>query len=424
MSTRVKSFFVVMALLAYAILCRPVSSLALTLDECYKAARENYPLVRQYNLIELSREFTVENAAKGYYPQLSFSASATYQSDVTELPFDIDGVDFGLDKDQYQLVLELQQTVWDGGAIKSEKEQVRAQSDADSRQLDVTMYALNNSVNQLYFGILLIDAQIEQNRLLQELLARNHSQVAAYLEQGVANRADLDAVEVEQIEAAQTEGELHVNRRAYVDVLALLTGLKLTADVFLVKPLGEVPTVGGNNRPELALYDAQRRQIKVKEKGLTAQYMPRLGVFAQSAYGDPGLDILKGGFEFYCVAGIKLSWTIDGLYTRHNDKRLLDLNRSDIDVEEAAFLLNNRMEEAQHSRTVERLEMLMENDDEIIRLRTSIRQSAEAKVANGTLSVTEMLREVTAEDQARQAKAIHEVQRLQAIYDIKYTVNL
>ena len=424
MSTRVKSFFVVMALLAYAILCRPVSSLALTLDECYKAARENYPLVRQYNLIELSREFTVENAAKGYYPQLSFSASATYQSDVTELPFDIDGVDFGLDKDQYQLVLELQQTVWDGGAIKSEKEQVRAQSDADSRQLDVTMYALNNSVNQLYFGILLIDAQIEQNRLLQELLARNHSQVAAYLEQGVANQADLDAVEVEQIEAAQTEGELHVNRRAYVDVLALLTGLKLTADVFLVKPLGEVPTVGGNNRPELALYDAQRRQIKVKEKGLTAQYMPRLGVFAQSAYGDPGLDILKGGFEFYCVAGIKLSWTIDGLYTRHNDKRLLDLNRSDIDVEEAAFLLNNRMEEAQHSRTVERLEMLMENDDEIIRLRTSIRQSAEAKVANGTLSVTEMLREVTAEDQARQAKAIHEVQRLQAIYDIKYTVNL
>ena len=85
--------------------------------------------------------------------------------------------------------------------------------------------------------------------------------------------------------------------------------------------------------------------------------------------------------------------------------------------------MNNRMETAQHWRTVEKIDTLMKNDDELIRLRTNIRKSAEAKVANGTLTVTEMLREVTAEDQAKQTKALHEIQRLQALYDIKYTMN-
>ena len=81
------------------------------------------------------------------------------------------------------------------------------------------------------------------------------------------------------------------------------------------------------------------------------------------------------------------------------------------------------METAQQWRTVEKIDTLMKNDDELIRLRTNIRKSAEAKVANGTLTVTEMLREVTAEDQAKQTKALHEIQRLQALYDIKYTMN-
>ena len=398
-------------------------SAQLTLEACYRAARENYPLVRQFDLIERTKDFTVENATKSYFPQLSFSGKASYQSDVTKMPFSIPGVEFGLDKDQYQLVLELNQTIWDGGAVRNRKEEARAKSEVQKGQLEVNLYALDDRGNQLFFGMLLIDAQLAQNALLQAQLARNHGQVSACMQQGVANQADLDAVAVEQLNARQTESELRVNRKAYAEVLGLLTGRKGIDAERLVKPSVTVEPLEENRRPELSLYESQRRQLSVQEKGLTARYMPKLGVFAQGAYGDPGLNMLKGGFEPYYIAGLRLSWNISDLYTRKNDKRLLAASRDDIDVQEAVFRLNNRMEAAQHWRTVEKIDTLMKNDDELIRLRTNIRKSAEAKVANGTLTVTEMLREVTAEDQAKQTKALHEIQRLQALYDIKYTMN-
>lgn len=398
-------------------------SAQLTLEACYRAARENYPLVRQFDLIERTKDFIVENATKSYFPQLGFSGKASYQSDVTKMPFSIPGVEFGLDKDQYQLVLELNQTIWDGGTVRNRKEEARAKSEVQKGQLEVNLYALDDRVNQLFFGMLLIDAQLAQNALLQAQLARNHGQVSACMQQGVANQADLDAVAVEQLNARQTEGELRVNRKAYAEVLGLLTGRKGIDAERLVKPSATVEPLEENRRPELSLYESQRRQLSVQEKGLTARYMPKLGVFAQGAYGDPGLNMLKGGFEPYYIAGLRLSWNISDLYTRKNDKRLLAASRDDIDVQEAVFRLNNRMEAAQHWRTVEKIDTLMKNDDELIRLRTNIRKSAEAKVANGTLTVTEMLREVTAEDQAKQAKALHEIQRLQALYDIKYTMN-
>ena len=221
--------------------------------------------------------------------------------------------------------------------------------------------------------------------------------------------------------ALRYEEELTVPQLA--EVLGLLTGRKGIDAERLVKPSVTVEPLEENRRPELSLYESQRQQLSVQEKGLTARYMPKLGVFAQGAYGDPGLNMLKGGFEPYYIAGVRLSWNISDLYTRKNDKRLLAASRDDIDVQEAVFRLNNRMETAQQWRTVEKIDTLMKNDDELIRLRTNIRKSAEAKVANGTLTVTEMLREVTAEDQAKQTKAMHEIQRLQALYDIKYTMN-
>lgn len=395
----------------------------LTLEECYRAARENYPLVRQFDLIERTKEFTLENASKDYLPQLAVSGKATYQSDVTQIPFAIPGMESGLDKDQYQLALELNQILWDGGAIKNRRDEARARYEVQKGQVEVNLYALHNRVNQLYFGLLLIDAQLAQNALLQAQLVRNSKQVQVCVQQGVANEADLDAVKVEQLNARQAKSELLAGRKAYTEVLGLLTGKEHLEKQTFVKPSGHDGYARENRRPELSLYEFRRQQLAVQEKGVTAAVMPKFGLFAQGAYGDPGLNMLKGGFEPYYIVGVRLNWNISGLYTRKNDKRLLSARRDDIDVQESVFLLNNRMEMVQHQRTVEKLDTLMKNDDELIRLRTNIRKAAEAKVANGTLTVTEMLREVTAENQARQAKVLHEIQRLQALYDIKYTVN-
>lgn len=102
------------------------ASAQLTLDECHRKAQENYPLVTQYQLIRLSEEYSLANVAKGNLPQITLSGKASYQSDATTLPFDLPGVSFkGMPKDQYQVLVEIRQNLWDGGIIRNRKNRHR-----------------------------------------------------------------------------------------------------------------------------------------------------------------------------------------------------------------------------------------------------------------------------------------------------------
>ena len=398
----------------------------ITLEECQRKTQDNYPLVHQYGLVEKTKEYNLENAAKGYLPQFALSAKASYQSDVTEIPVKLPGVDLkGLSKDQYQVMLELQQKIWDGGGIRMQKKQTIAEAEVEKEKLNVDMYALNNRVNDLYFGILLLDEQIKQNTLLQDELERNYRQITAYVENGIANQADLDAVKVEQLNTKQKRVDLVSSRAAYLKMLSLLVGEALSPETVLEKPVPQstVSAVSEIRRPELALFDAQGAGLQVQEKALNVRHLPQFGLFVQGAYGNPGLDMLKNEFSPYYIAGIRLSWNFGSLYTLKNDRRVIENKRQQLDSNRDVFLFNTRLEMTQQDQSVRSLEKQMQDDDEIIRLRTNIRKASEAKVANGTMTVTDMLRDMTSENLARQTKALHEVQLLMNIYQLKYTTN-
>lgn len=396
-----------------------------TLEECQQKAQDNYPLAVQYNLIEKAREYNLENASKGYLPQFSLMGKATYQSDVTKLPVQIPNVTIkALSKDQYQAMLELKQNIWDGGEIRSQKKQIKASSDMNREQLKVDMYTLNERVNQIYFSILLLDARLTQNRLLQENLTRSYHQVTAYINNGIANSSDLDAVKVEQLNTRQSETELRISRAAYIQILSLLTGEIMGNNVELEKPSEKVSfETSVNNRPELFLFDAQNESLQATKAALNSRNLPRLGVFVQGAYGNPGLNMLKNEFTPFYIAGVRLTWNFGGLYTLRNDKKIIENNRQILHSNRNTFLFNTHLQATQENSAVQSMRALMHEDNEIIVLRENIRKAAEAKVANGTLTVIEMLRELTAENLARQAKALHEVQLLMNIYQLKHTTN-
>lgn len=399
----------------------------LTLDECRRQAQANYPLVRQYGLIEKAREYDLSNAGKGYLPQFSLSGKATYQSEITRLPVEIPGIDVKTaPKDQYQVMLEVQQTLWDGGDIRSRKRLTRAASDVEMEKQNVDMYALNDRVNQLFFGILLLDEQLKQNQLLLDDLKRTHKQVSDYIANGIASQSDLDAVSVEQLNTKQRRVELDTSRRAYLSMLSAFIGKEVSSETSLVKPpLEETGVVEGglNNRPELRWFDAQGEQLRVQEATLNTRLMPRFGLFVQGAYGNPGLNMLKDEFDTYYIAGVRMSWNFGSLYTLKNDRRRIDNSRRRIESSRDVFLFNTRLEATRQDANVISMRRQMADDNEIIRLRENIRRAAEAKVENGTLTVTDMLREITNENLARQTKALHEVQLLMNIWQLKYTLN-
>ena len=396
----------------------------LTLEECQRKTQQNYPLVHRYGLIEKTKEYSLENAGKGYLPQFSLSAKATYQSDVTALPVSMPGVNIkGLPKDQYQVAAELKQNIWDGGEISMRKKQAAASSTVEQEQLNVDMYALNSRVNDLFFGVLLLDEQLQQNKLLQEQLERTFKQVSAYLDGGLANSADLDAVKVEQLSAKQKEVELTFSRQAYLKMLALLVGEELTETTTLVRPTPEGKFFEEVRRPELSLFDAQADRLNIQEKTLKTGYRPRLGLFVQGMYGNPGLNMLEDKFKLNYMAGVRFSWNFGSLYTLKNDRKMIDADRERVLNNKEVFLFNTRLQVSQQSSAIAAMEQQMRDDEEIIRLRTNIRKAAEAKVANGTMTVIDMLREITNENMARQNKSLHGVQLLKNIYQLKYTTN-
>lgn len=402
----------------------------LSIEECYRKARQNYPLVKQYGLIDKTEDYNLSNAAKGYLPQLAFTAQATYQSDVTKLPFGpeitrLTGLEIPiLSKDQYKASVDINQTVWDGGAIASKKKAIRAKAETDRRQTDVGLYALNGRVNQLFFGILLVDAQTDQNRILQDELSRSCRRVESYIRNGVASQADLDAIRVDLVKAQQDEAQLKTTRRAYAQMLSLLTGEHIGDSTRLVRPVAGRPAATSvNNRPELALYDSQLGSLKAEDEGVTAGLMPRLSLFATGGYGKPGFDMLEDKFVLYGMAGVRLQWNIGSLYTRKNDRRRIATGMEQVENSRKTFLFDVSMEATQRNAAIDRLTEQLKYDDEIIRLRGSVRRTTEAKLAGGTATGTDLARDIDAEQSAVKARITHEIELLEAIYNLKYVTN-
>ena len=424
MDMRIKTITLFLALVSYA----PCFA-QLSIEACYEKARANYPLIKQYGLIEKTKEYNLSNAAKGYLPQVTFSAQATYQSDVTEIPINLDAIGLtgveipSVSQDQYKMELALSQTLWDGGAIRSERKTLRTQAEVDQRDMDVSMYAINERVNQLYFGVLLAEAQLEQNKVLQAELRRSCEQVSSYIKNGIAQQSDLDAIRVDLLKAKQTEAQFEHTKRAYREMLSRLIGEEIGEETRLVKPEAVRPLTKENNRPELELYQARIRNLRAQDSRITAGMMPKLGLFVTGGYGKPGLDMFEDNFKAYYLAGVRLSWNLGSLYTRKNDRRKIQTGIRSIETQRETFLFNTSLDVAQRNATIDKYIDQLKYDDEIIALRGSVKRASEAKMANGTLSGTDLTRDIHAEQSAIQDKILHEMELLQAIYNLKYVTN-
>ena len=424
MDMRIKTITLFLALVSYA----PCFA-QLSIEACYEKARANYPLIKQYGLIEKTKEYNLSNAAKGYLPQVTFSAQATYQSDVTEIPIDLDAIGLtgvkipSVSQDQYKMELALSQTLWDGGAIRSERKALRTQAEVDQRDMDVNMYTINERVNQLYFGVLLAEAQLEQNKVLQAELRRSCEQVSSYIKNGIAQQSDLDAIRVDLLKAKQTEAQFEHTKRAYREMLSRLIGEEIGEETRLVKPEAVRPLTKENNRPELELYQARIRNLRAQDSRITAGMMPKLGLFVTGGYGKPGLDMFEDNFKAYYLAGVRLSWNLGSLYTRKNDRRKIQTGIRSIETQRETFLFNTSLDVAQRNATIDKYIDQLKYDDEIIALRGSVKRASEAKMANGTLSGTDLTRDIHAEQSAIQDKILHEIELLMAIYNLRYAIN-
>ena len=419
------------ALFILMLLVLPAQGQTVTLDECQQLAEENYPLIKQYDLIRQTTDYTVSNISKGWLPQISAMAQATYQSDVMTLPDVLQrmlgqqGLQAkGIRKDQYRVGVDINQTVYDGGLISGQKDVARLEGEVQSAQTATDLYAVRKRINDLYFGILLLDEKIRLNKDLQTLLQSNLNKLNSMLAHGVAMKSDVNTVKAEKLKAEQQATELASSRKSMTDMLSVFIGREVAN---LGMPQDVVVNTHENKRPELHLFDSQIKLADAQEKLLNACLLPRLSVFAQGYYGYPGYNQFEAMFnrtwKLNGIVGVRLSWNIGALYTRKNDRAKLSTRHGLVESARETFLFNNRLLEIQQSDGIAKYRQLIVDDKEIVSLRSDVRRAAESKLEHGIIDTNNLLQEITRENQSRIDLSTHTILMLKENYDLKYTTN-
>jgi len=389
------------------------------LDTCYFLAKKNYPLTRQFELIERTKELNIENISRGIVPRIQLNGQASYQSDVTQVPGPALNIPT-ISKDQYRIYSEIVQPLTDLFNIEKHKQLASAQATVQMQQNEVALYQLEERINQLYFGILLLDEQLKQTQLVKADIQTGIKRTNAAIENGVALKSELEVLKAESLKIDQKVTSLQSGRQTFIDMLAQFTLLPTSSLKHLQKPSAPSFTTE-NNRPERMLYNKQKEIYAVKHSLVQDKTLPNFHLFFQSGYGRPALNMLDNGFDFFYIGGIRMQWNISGFYTKGREKQLLNLGQKELDVQEASFLFNTGLNITQQSHEIAKLRSLIETDKRIIQLRENIKSTAQAQLENGVITASDYLSHVNEADRAKQDLLLHEIQLLSTLYENKIT---
>lgn len=405
----------------------------LTLDDCHKMARANYPEIKQYDLIRQTKDFTIENIRKAYLPQVLVSAQATLQSAVPTYPYALktmmtaQGMSMtGMNKDQYKVQVEASQLIWDGGKSAASAKIAQTNATAQTLSADVDLYSVESRINDLFFGILLLNGQTSQLGQTVELLKSNLDKVNSLIKNGAAMQSDADAVEAELLTMKQKKIQLESSKATYRQILSLFIGKDVSSESLAIPQYCE-PSSFESFRPELAMFNARMENLSAQKKSVQASTLPNFGLFAQGYYGYPGMDYFKSmvnsNWSINGIFGIRMQWNVSAFYTKKNTMNQIDAERQMIQVQKDVFLFNNSLQSTQENQSISSLRKVLAEDEKIVELRKRVREAAESKLRNGTIDSSDLLEKITAENNAAIEKSSREIELLKAAYELKHTVN-
>jgi len=393
---------------------------SITLAECYEWAHANYPLIKQFDLIDKSREFNLTNASRSNLPRVELKGQASYQSDVTQIPISLPNLEIPeISKDQYKLYLDLYLPMTNRAEVASARRKIQVNSAIEKQEVEIELFKLRDRINQIYFGVLLLDGQSEQLQIILGDLSSAYSKTLASVENGVAIESNLDLIVAERIGIEQKILENQIMRQAFVEMLATLTNQDITSSTLFGSP-PDLLVDQEISRPELRLYELKNESLNVEFDRVSTGSMPNAGLFFQGGYGRPAINFLSNNFDAYYLGGVRLNWNLSSFYTKKEEKQTLILAQEKVENSKATFLLNSELRYKQQSGEVRKYIDLIASDQRLIELRKAIKETAELQLSNGLTTALDFIDFINAEGRARQDKVLHEVQLLRAKYELNF----
>lgn len=399
-----------------------------TIEDCIHAATINHSLYKQSSIIHQIGTYEYKNISKTYLPHLRLVAEASYQSDVTELyisnpnlPFDIQTPT--LSKDHYSAYLEASQLLWNGGISSAQKKIIEKKSAMEKIQIEIQLYDVQKEVMQLYFNILATDAYISLLRIAEDNLAQNRITVQSQLHNGIAMESDLYLIDVELLEIDKKKIEHIALKNSYIHALESYTQFDLISNATFVIPTVDFIPTHSINRAELNYFDAKSTLYTLQKKERQAMNNPSIHLFLNAGYGRPALNFLDDNFNLYGIVGLRFSWNLWNMYTQHNAMQILDLKQQSARLYKDDFIFKTTVALSKEKAEIYAVQERIAKEQEIVALRTKIREQSESRYKHGVYKTNELIRDIHAEHEAMQQQEFLLLQYAMKVYVYNFMQN-
>jgi outer membrane protein TolC len=396
-----------------------IAQQSITLDACYNAITQNYPLAKQMQLLASQNTIESEVISITNLPQFSLDAQATYQSDVIEIPIANANI-IPLNKDQYRATFSVNQLIYNGGATAASLSVKSAELKTKQKQVEVSLYQLRQQINQLYFSILLAQENILLLNAKQTQLQAKLKEVQSGVKNGVLLPTSDKVLEAELLKIAQQFKEMESNKTVLIETLSSLINEPLDVSTVFQNPLIEINLENKLTRPELELFQNKKEEIENSERLIAKQNSPKILGFATGGYGNPGLNMLDNSFQPFYITGLQLHWNAFDWNSNQKKRKSLAINKEIVDNETEIFTLNTTIELNKQHREIEKMEAIILSDEAIINLRKEVLQTSDSQLKNGVITSSAYITELTNlyEDQNTLVRHKIQLQLAKANYNV------
>jgi outer membrane protein TolC len=396
----------------------------LRLEECYTLARDLSPLKKQELLHADIYQLRRKNQGSNYLPDLSLNGKATYQSEVITIPGTGIFPDYPeIPKEQFQVSLDIHQNIYDGGLTKNAKKMEEYAWKLDQAELETELYAIQTTINDLYFSILQLqeNAKVFHNTL--ENLMNQQKIISVKVREGVILENNLNQINKQILSIQQEIISVEADKNAMIEVLSIWTGQFIQQNTVL-----EIPVYKNNeifndiSRPENDMFQANRLLLESQQSMINAENLPKFSAFVQGGIGQPNpVNFFEVDPATYYLLGLRLNWPVFDWGTASRKRQVYGLQQDIVNTRESEFNRNMEMALTRLYANAGKLEEVIRKDEEIIALQEKIAQTAFSEFQHGIINSTDYLTELNALTDAEIKRSMNKI-KMAETYARIYTV--
>ncbi|TSA35633.1 MAG: TolC family protein [Porphyromonadaceae bacterium] len=408
--------------ISLAIIFFPVclKSQDLQLQDCIRESLIHNPLSANKELAIQIAEVKKRIIKSAWFPSLDLNGQATWQSDVVVLNLDLPfPVNFPkIPKDQYRITTDISQIIYDGGNIKNQQILEDINSDLSVQELEIKEFELKQTVEDLFFAILVTEKRVEVLDLMAQSLKHTINQVESGVKNGILSESDLPVVLAEQIKIDQQLISLKGLKLRAANTLGLLMGKEITPETHFVVPVDLNETSLKGERPELQVFELQDNMLEARKTLLNAQLRPRIMAFGQAGYGKPGLNFMGDKWDPYLLVGLKGTWNVWDWGKVQQQKESLSLNQRVIANQQESFTIQITQAEQNQQLVINEINALLLKDGELLSNREKVTVAYSSRLTNGLITASQFINEWTREQEVRINLEVRKIELISSAYKL------